>query len=132
VGDGGFTGARELAAYEARLADAWPRVRVLGGELTVDGATPPVIGATMRVRAMVDLAGLAPSDVDVQVVVGKVDDAGELRDVVTVSMRAGADGEYLADLRLPHAGALGYTVRVLPRHALLASPAELGRVVLAG
>ena len=126
-----FAGARELAAYRNRLADAWPRVRVLGGELTVDGATPPVIGATMRVRAMVDLAGLEPSDVDVQVVVGKVDDADELRDVVTVSMRSGDDGEYLADLRLPHAGALGYTVRVLPRHDLLATPAELGRVVLA-
>jgi starch phosphorylase len=126
-----FAGARELAAYRARLADAWPRVRVLGGELTVDGQTPPVIGAAMRVRANVDLAGLSPSDVDVQVVVGKVDDADELRDVVTASMRSAEDGEYHADLRLPHAGALGYTVRVLPRHALLASPAELGKVVLA-
>ncbi len=90
VGDGGFGGARELAAYRAKVADAWPRVRVLGGELTVDGRTPPVIGATMRVRAMVDLAGLDPSDVDVQVVVGRVDDADELRDVVTVSMRSGS------------------------------------------
>ncbi|HEX3590889.1 MAG TPA: alpha-glucan family phosphorylase [Pseudonocardiaceae bacterium] len=127
----GYAGARELAAYRARVAEAWPRVRVLGGELTVDGATPPVIGATMRVRAKVDLAGLQPSDVDVQVVVGKVDDTNELRDVVTASMRSASDGEYQADLRLPHAGSLGYTVRVLPRHDLLASPAELGRVVLA-
>jgi starch phosphorylase len=46
-------------------------------------------------------------------------------------MRFGSDGDYVADLRLPHAGALGYTVRVLPRHALLASAAELGQVVLA-
>ncbi|HKN97752.1 MAG TPA: alpha-glucan family phosphorylase, partial [Pseudonocardiaceae bacterium] len=131
VGGDGFTGARELAAYRARVADAWPRMRVLGGELTVDGPTPPVVGATMWVRAKVDLAGLRASDVDVQVVVGKVDDADELRDVVTASMRAVSDGEYVADLRLPHAGPLGYTVRVLPRHELLASPAELGRVVLA-
>ncbi|HEX9337620.1 MAG TPA: hypothetical protein VF892_17125, partial [Pseudonocardiaceae bacterium] len=95
------------------------------------GATPPVIGATAHVRARVDLAGLTPSDVDVQIVVGRVDDADELRDVVTASMRPTTDGEYTADLRLPHAGALGYTVRVLPHHALLATPAELGRVVLA-
>ncbi|HEX5119200.1 MAG TPA: alpha-glucan family phosphorylase [Pseudonocardiaceae bacterium] len=131
VGGSGYAGARELAAYRARVAVAWPRVRVLGGELTVDGPTPPVIGATMRVRAKVDLAGLGPSDVDVQVVVGKVDDADELREVVTASMRSVSEGEYVADLRLPHAGSLGYTVRVLPRHELLASPAELGRVVLA-
>jgi starch phosphorylase len=131
VRDDGYAGARELAGYRARISAAWPRVRVLGGELTVDGTTPPVIGATMRVRANVDLAGLEPSDVDVQVVVGRVDDADELRDVVSVSMRSASHGEYRADLRLPHAGALGYTVRVLPRHDLLASPAELGRVVLA-
>ncbi|HEX3650482.1 MAG TPA: alpha-glucan family phosphorylase, partial [Pseudonocardiaceae bacterium] len=131
VGGSGYAGARELAAYRARVADAWPRVRVLGGELTVDGPTPPVVGATMWVRAKVDLAGLRPSDVDVQVVVGKVDDADELREVVTASMRSVSEGEYVADLRLPHAGPLGYTVRVLPRHELLASPAELGCVVLA-
>jgi starch phosphorylase len=127
----GYAGARELADYRVRIGTSWPRVRVLGGELTVTGPTPPVIGATARVLAQVDLADLRPSDVDVQAVVGRVDDADELRDVVTESMRPVGDGEYAADVRLPHAGALGYTVRVLPRHGLLASPAELGRVVLA-
>jgi starch phosphorylase len=97
----------------------------------VAGATPPVIGATAQVRASVDLAGLEPSDVEVQVVVGRVDDTGELHDVITASMHPTADGEYTAELRLQHAGALGYTVRVLPKHGLLATPAELGRVVLA-
>jgi starch phosphorylase len=60
-----------------------------------------------------------------------VDDIGELRDVVTASMKPAENGEYTAALRLPHAGALGYTVRVLPHHDLLATPAELGKVVLA-
>ena len=34
------------------------------------------------------------------------------------------------DVSLAHAGAFGYTVRVLPRHPLLASDAELGVVAL--
>ena len=131
VRDDDFAGARELAHYQVRIGTSWPRVRVLGGELIVAGATPPVIGAMAHVRATIDLAGLTPSDVDVQVVVGRVDDTGELRDVVTASMSPATDGEYTADLRLPHAGALGYTVRVLPHHGLLATPAELGKVVLA-
>ena len=131
VGDGDYAGARELAGYRARIGASWPRVRVVGGDLTVDGAKPPVIGATARVHALVDLAGLTPSDVDVQVVVGRVDDRDELRDVVTASMRPVSDNEYATDLRLAHAGALGYTFRVLPKHGLLATPAELGRVVLA-
>ena len=40
-------------------------------------------------------------------------------------------GAFAATLRLPRAGSVGYTVRVLPKHPLLASPAELARVVLA-
>jgi starch phosphorylase len=131
VSDDNYAGARELAGYRVRISTSWPRVRVVGGDLIVDGAKPPVIGAPAQVRALVDLAGLTPSDVDVQVVVGRVDDHDELRDVVTASMRPISENEYAADLRLPHAGALGYTFRVLPRHGLLATPAELGRVVLA-
>ena len=74
---------------------------------------------------------LTPDDFDVQVVFGKVDDAGDLYDLVTVPMWHEKDGQYQAELPLPRAGAIGYTVRVQPKHDLLATPAELGRVVLA-
>ncbi|HEX3791236.1 MAG TPA: alpha-glucan family phosphorylase [Pseudonocardiaceae bacterium] len=127
----GHTGARELAAYRSRLAGSWSRVRVTGSELAVDGGRPPAIGTEVTVRAHVDLAGLEPSDVDVQAVVGRVTDDDELSEVVTVSMDIGPDGRYGAQVPLRHTGALGYTVRVLPRHDLLATPAELGKVVLA-
>ena len=33
---------------------------------------------------------------------------------------------------LERAGSFGYTVRVTPRHALLANPAELGLIAVAG
>jgi starch phosphorylase len=80
---------------------------------------------------VVEHGELTASEISVQVVFGRVDDAGDLYDLVTVPMRHGSDGQYVAELPLPRAGAVGYTVRVLPRHGLLASPAELGRVVLA-
>ena len=38
---------------------------------------------------------------------------------------------YEAQLPLTQSGPVGYTVRVLPRHHLLASPAELGLVTTA-
>ena len=69
---------------------------------------------------------------DVQVALGRVGDSDELYDVVTHGMDYAGNGNYEIEVPLPHAGAVGYTVRVLPRHDLLASPAELGRVVLAG
>ena len=47
--------------------------------------------------------------------------------------QADAPGEerFEAVVQLPHAGLTGYTVRVLPNNPLLASPVELGKVVLA-
>ena len=45
-----------------------------------------------------------------------------------------ADGDsdrFEATLRLPHAGLVGYTVRVLPQHPLMAVPAEFGLLHLA-
>ncbi|HVE96596.1 MAG TPA: alpha-glucan family phosphorylase [Pseudonocardiaceae bacterium] len=125
-----FAGARALAQYRSRICAAWPRVRV--AQVDVSGLPDtPVLGSEMTVRAVVALAGLQPCDVDVQGVVGRVDDRDELRDPLVVAMQpvgdADGDGQrFEAALRLPHAGLLGYTVRVLPRHPLMASPAEFG------
>ncbi|WP_033437504.1 alpha-glucan family phosphorylase [Saccharothrix sp. NRRL B-16314] len=130
VGDG-FRGAKELAAYRQRLRASWTRVRVLDSEMSLNGSATPNLGSPLAVRARVELAGLEPSEVDVQVALGRVGDSDELYDVVTHGMRYAGNGNYEIEVPLPHAGAVGYTVRVLPRHDLLASPAELGRVVLA-
>ncbi|MBV8931700.1 MAG: alpha-glucan family phosphorylase [Kutzneria sp.] len=125
-----FGGAKELAAYRARIGERWTRVRVVEADMSVDGAEAPVVGCPVTVRATVDLNGLAPADVAVQAVVGKVADSGELSDVVTTPMAHDGADSYTAEVALPHVGAVGYTVRVLPRHELLATPAELGRVIL--
>ncbi|MBO0873483.1 MAG: alpha-glucan family phosphorylase [Pseudonocardia sp.] len=136
VSGGDYAGARRLAEYRQRLNGSWPRVRITG----VDASgvpDSPVVGAPMTVRASVELAGLKPDDVAVQAVVGRVDETDELDDPVTVAMaHAGgveSDGDrFEAVVPLPHAGLIGYTVRVLPRHELLSSPAELGKIVVAG
>ncbi|MCE7007955.1 alpha-glucan family phosphorylase [Kibdelosporangium philippinense] len=127
----GFQQAKDLAAYRGRVDAAWHHVRVTDSELTLPDGKTPVIGERVQVRSSVELAGLQPTDVEVQAVVGRVGDTDDLLDVVTVSMKPDSDGTYVAELPLPHAGALGYTVRVLPKHDLLASTAELGRVILA-
>jgi glycogen phosphorylase len=131
-----FAGARQLAQYRQRLNTSWPRVRITG----VDASgvpDSPVVGAPMTVRASVELAGLKADDVTVQAMVGRVDDTDELANPVTVSMAhlggADTDGDrFEAVVPLPTAGLLGYTVRVLPRHDLLNSSAELAKIVLAG
>jgi starch phosphorylase len=129
-----FGGAKEIAAYRAKLNASWTKVQVAGVDASGLPDTP-VVGAPMTVRAVVDLAGLAPDDVIVEAVVGRVHETDELEDTVRVAMKhVGPDGEgerFEVVVPLPHAGLTGYTVRVLPAHPLLASPAELGKVVLA-
>ncbi len=136
----GYAPARELAAFRARLNAAWPAVSVTGVDASGLPDTP-VVGAPMTVRATVVLAGLDPSDVAVEAVIGRVDENDELSGTATVPMKhvgdagngsGGAAGErFEAAVQLPHAGLTGYTVRVLPSNPLLASPGELGKVVLA-
>ncbi|MEN3263376.1 MAG: glycogen phosphorylase [Pseudonocardia sp.] len=131
-----FGPARELAAYRARLNAAWLRVRVTGVDASGLPDTPEV-GAPMTVRAAVQLAGLSPSDVTVEAVVGRVGHTDDLADAVTVAMQHVGEADAVGDrfeavVKLPHAGLTGYTVRVLPAHPLLASAAELGKIVLAG
>ncbi|ANY05684.1 alpha-glucan family phosphorylase [Pseudonocardia sp. HH130630-07] len=128
---GDYAAARDVARYRARLDEAWDRVRITGVDVTGLPDTP-VVGAPMTVRAGVELAGLEPSDVAVQAVVGRVDDADELADPVAAAMEHRGDGTWEVAVPLPHAGLTGYTVRVLPAHPHLASSVELGRIVLAG
>ncbi len=128
----GYRGAKEIADYRSRLSAAWTWVRIHDTEMAVEDGGTPLLGGQVVVRAQVDLAGLDPSDVNVEVVVGRVDDSDELHDFVTEPMEPTAEGHYSATVTLPHAGPAGYTVRVLPKHPLLSGPAELGKVVLAG
>jgi len=126
----GYRGARGLAGYRARVDAAWPNVRVVDSALEADGRGDLVVGAPVHVHATVELAGLHADDVEVQAVIGRLGDTDELQDVVTAAMTPNGAGRFAASLPLPRAGAVGYTVRVLPRHELLATPAELGKVVL--
>ncbi len=130
----GFAAATRLAEYRRRVETAWPAVRIT----QVDSAglpDTPVIGAPLSLRAHVQLGGLAPEDVAVQAVLGRVSPADDLSDVTTVPMawESEEDGEHVFAVHtpVPLSGAVGYTVRVLPHHEQLASDAEFGLVAVA-
>jgi len=135
-------GGRSLLAHAVHaVAELEPEhlVVVVGHGGDEVGAALTELGAQLGrpVRAAVQLAGLQPEDVTVQAVVGRVGETDDLADTVTVAMQhvgeADGDGDrFESVVKLPHAGLTGYTVRVLPSYPLLASAAELGKVVLAG
>ena len=127
--------ARELAAYRRRVSEAWPHVVITDVDST---GLPdiPLLGAELTLTASVDLAGLRPDEVVVQAALGRVDSTDTLRDPMYTDMVNTGTGDgteiFSTTTPLPLAGSMGYTVRVLPRHRLLACPAELGLVKLAG
>jgi starch phosphorylase len=131
----GYATARRLAAWKARVRAGWGAVRVDHVEAT-GLADAPELGATFGLRVFVSLGELAPTDVDVQVVHGRVGPDDELTDTQSVILGHAASYEggrhrYEGDLKLDRTGPFGYTVRILPRHELLAHPAELGLVTYA-
>jgi glycogen phosphorylase len=134
-GQAAFDPARELAAYRRRVFEAWPQIEITDVDSTGLPDTP-VLGSKLTLTATVQLAGLRPNEVAVQAVIGHVDVGDALVDPATVEMThagtAGGGGEIFSTTTpLPVAGAVGYTVRVLPNHPMLTSEAELGLVTLA-
>jgi starch phosphorylase len=134
-GGGEFDAARELAAYRRRVEEAWPKIDITDVDSTGLPDTP-LLGSKLTLTATVQLAGLAHDEVTVQAVLGRVDTGDVLLDPATVEMTytGSADGGnqvFSTTSPLPLAGALGYTVRVLPRHPMLAASNELGLVTLA-
>lgn len=130
-----FGAARELSAYRLRAREAWPQVAVTDVDSTGLPDTP-LLGSQLTLTAAVQLAGLSPDEVVVQAVLGRVDATDVLQDPTYVAMTHTGSGDGGTELfstttPLPVAGSVGYTVRVLPHHPLLAADNELGLVRMA-
>jgi starch phosphorylase len=125
--------ARELAAWKNRVRRQWPRVVVDHVE-SVAAATE--LGSTLPLRVQVNLGELDPADVDVQAVSGRVDDSDRITEPAVVSLKPSGPPDangcllYEGPLILDRTGPFGYTVRVLPVHPLLGSPAEMGLIAV--
>ncbi len=130
-----FDGAAALADWKERVRAAWSSVAVDHVESTTVDTFER--GQTLRLHAFVSLGPLTPDDVDVQVVHGGVDDNDTLREPAATAMSMSeqhGDGRYRFDgeVHLDRAGPFGYTVRIVPRHALLGDGTELGLAALPG
>ena len=135
VGELPYGQARELTSYRMRAREVWPAVTITDVDSTGLPDTP-LLGSKLTLTAAVQLAGLRPDEVVVQAVLGRVDADGTLLrpdyvDMVHIGPGEGGTEIFTTTTPLPRAGAVGYTVRVLPHHHLLAGDSELGLVALA-
>ncbi|HEX6248741.1 MAG TPA: alpha-glucan family phosphorylase [Nocardioidaceae bacterium] len=128
-----YAGARGLAEWKQRVSALWHAVSIDHVDSSGVGDTPE-LGETLDLSVYVSLGELTPDDVDVQVVHGRIRHDDELVDTYVTSLKPAETYEagryrFEGSVALKQTGPFGYTTRILPRHDLLASPAELGYVV---
>jgi len=115
---GDYALLREKAAWDRKIHEAWDRVRFL--EAGPGPVGPVISGRPVPVRAAIDLAGLEPSDVQVEVVIGSVDNNGHLEETEVVVLPPVERHERVAvfarDIVPERTGRLGYALRVSPNH----------------
>jgi starch phosphorylase len=116
--DGGYALAKEKARWNLRVREMWDRVRFVE---TGPGPVGSVIsGEPVPVRAAIDLAGLRPEDVRVEVVMGTVDSSGNLEETEVMVLppveQHESVGVFGKDLVPERTGRLGYALRVSPNH----------------
>jgi starch phosphorylase len=130
----GHVDGERLAAWKHRVAKAWGDVRV--DHLEAGGVgDAPSLGETLQLRAFVSLGELTPDDVEVQVLHGPADYDDRLVAPASTDLEPrepyeGGRWRYDGEIKLDRPGPFGYTVRILPRHAGLASPAEMNLVAV--
>jgi len=104
--------------WNSRVREVWDRVRFVesGPELAVTVTS----GKALPVRAAIDLAGLKPEDVRVEVVMGRVDSDGNLEETEVMVLppveQQGSVAIFGKDVVPERTGRLGYALRVSPDH----------------
>ena len=126
---------KRLVEWKRRLLSSWPNARFGGVETRPDpsGLAP---GDRFEVEARLDLAGLDPEEVRVELFEGPLEADGTLESGYPVALspaeRAGASAVFRgAHSRPAHAG-IGWAVRATPFHPDLAQPNETGLMLWAG
>jgi starch phosphorylase len=129
-----FSRTRQLAAWKARVRQAWDGVRVDAVDSEAGVAS---LGTRRTVEAVIALGRLSPDDVEVQLAHGPAGQNDEIERADVVTMHPAGDGggdgrvRYRGDFDCDTAGRYGFTVRVVPAHPDLATPLELGRIAWA-
>ncbi|MCA9292493.1 MAG: alpha-glucan family phosphorylase [Phycisphaerales bacterium] len=110
--------ARQLAEQLRRYRRQWPGIKVRNITTDVRGSVP--VRTPVHVQAEVDLGGLQPKELRVQLYAGEVTSLGDLVDASPLDMthvEALSSGAHLfrAEYLPGGSGRRGYAVRVMPR-----------------
>ncbi|MCX7156283.1 MAG: alpha-glucan family phosphorylase [Rhodocyclales bacterium] len=126
----GFSGARQLAEWKARIRAAWPGIRLR----RINQAVPRIrYGETLHFAIGVQLDGLTPNDLTVELVFtrpGEPTSAAARRyELLYERPLDGGEHRFSRELTPDQCGKMEYRVRVFPTHELLTHPFEMGMTI---
>ena len=114
----GFSSIRRRAQWIAEVEKAWSSVSFI--ELGPDPDGTVFSGQPIAIRALVELGGLMPEDVRVEVVIGRVGVSGQLEETEVMTLPAveqrGSAYVFAKEFLPMHTGRLGYSLRISPNH----------------
>lgn len=137
--------AKAFSSWKSDFRKAWPEIAVKdvvmevsngNGNEKLDQKQPQLkIGSKLLIKALVKLGRVSPNDVSVELYHGPVDNGENIQNGSVVRMdyekATGQDGEhwFVGSMPCRTTGQHGVAVRVLPRHADLANPYEMGLIL---
>ena len=126
-----YAESKALAAYMTRLKSAWNGIHITG----IESNARPVMqrGDSLTVSAHIELAGLSPNEVRVELYHGAVSNQSQdIDDARRTEMRAvkqeGNLWLYQVRIECAQTGCQGHTVRILPQHSALVHPYRNGLI----
>ncbi|HEY9650520.1 MAG TPA: alpha-glucan family phosphorylase [Coleofasciculaceae cyanobacterium] len=129
-----YAPAKELADWKRQLFEHWYQIKV--EDVDIAASTELMVNQSVAVKTRINLAGLTPSDVQVELYKGAVNADGQILNGTPVVMDyQGVDEHhcsiYTADVAYSSSGLQGLSLRVLPKHNYLSSPYEPGLIIWA-
>ncbi|MBN2158716.1 MAG: alpha-glucan family phosphorylase [Spirochaetes bacterium] len=115
--------AREFTSWKRTIANKWDTVQVRHVDISEDKEIK--VNTQVTVRAEVHLGGMSPENVQVELYFGALDRNGEIVEGVALPMRESGRKEagtymFQGQMLCLQSGRFGFTVRVIPRHPLMA------------
>jgi len=118
ISENDFEAARKKTVWESRVNESWDRIRFV--ELSDGPGDSVMSGSSVPLRATVELAGLSPSEVRVEAVIGQIGVNGQLQDTYALPLvpilEKGSSVVFANEFTVQQTGRVGYSVRISPNH----------------
>lgn len=126
-----FQTLKEFASWKQNIKTNWGKLKIISAESNVAGNLK--VGDIIDVTAKVQVDGVEPNGLSVQLLYGIINSEGKLDCFKLLDMSLDPNGDdgvysYKGQINCINSGKYGYTVRVIPKNELLPHPYEPGLI----